>query len=114
VLALLVLLGNLLNVSQAWKSTRQHTSPHLTFPLDMSCVGCLATETERRLTRGHALLQLRGLLRVLEDQSVEELRASDLELGLVGLLVLLDPRGYILRQHLPRVQPSLVTVSFEK
>lgn len=40
-----------------------------------------------------ALLQLLGLVIVLEHQSVEVLLASDLELDVVGLLVLLDPRG---------------------
>lgn len=40
------------------------------------------------------LLELLGLLGVLEGQSVEVLRASDLELDQRGLLVLLDPGGW--------------------
>ena len=45
-------------------------------------------------TRRKRLLELLGLLRVLEDEGVELLRASDLELGLGGLGALLDPGGY--------------------
>jgi hypothetical protein len=44
-------------------------------------------------TRREGLLQLLGLVIVLEHQGVEVLLASDLELDVVGLLVLLDPRG---------------------
>lgn len=44
-------------------------------------------------TRRQALLQLLGLVIVLQHQGVEVLLASDLELDVVGLLVLLDPRG---------------------
>lgn len=40
------------------------------------------------------MLQLGGLVGVLEDQSVEVLLAADLELDLVGLLALLDARSY--------------------
>lgn len=41
-------------------------------------------------TRGKGLLELVGLVGVLEDKSVEVLGAADLELGLLGLAVLLD------------------------
>jgi hypothetical protein len=44
-------------------------------------------------TGRQALLELLGLLRVLEDQGVEEPLAADLELDLLGVLVLLDPGG---------------------
>jgi hypothetical protein len=44
-------------------------------------------------TGGKALLELLGLVGVLEHQGVEVLLAADLELDVVGLLVLLDPRG---------------------
>jgi hypothetical protein len=44
-------------------------------------------------TRRQALLELLGLLRVLENQGVEVLLASDLELDVSDLLVLLDPGG---------------------
>lgn len=44
-------------------------------------------------TRGKRLLELLNLVGVLKDKGVELLRASDLELGLVRLLVLLDPGG---------------------
>lgn len=44
-------------------------------------------------TGRQALLQLLGLVIVLQHQGVEVLLASDLELDVVGLLVLLDPRG---------------------
>jgi hypothetical protein len=43
--------------------------------------------------RGKALLQLVGLVAVLEDKGVEVSLASDLELDVLGLLVLLDARG---------------------
>lgn len=46
-------------------------------------------------TRRQALLQLLGLLGVLEHQGVEVLLAADLELDVLALLVLLDPRGYL-------------------
>jgi len=45
-------------------------------------------------TRGKRLLELLNLVGVLEDKGVELLGAPNLELGLVGLLVLLDPGGY--------------------
>lgn len=51
-------------------------------------------ETGSRRTRGKALLQLVGLVAVLEDEGVEVSLAPDLELDVLGLLVLLDPRGY--------------------
>ena len=44
-------------------------------------------------TGGKALLELVGLLRVLQDQSVEVSLAADLELDLLSALVLLDPGG---------------------
>lgn len=44
-------------------------------------------------TRRKGLLQLVGLVGVLEHQGVEVLLASDLELDVVGLLALLDPRS---------------------
>jgi hypothetical protein len=40
-------------------------------------------------TRGQTLLELLGLVGVLKDKSVDVLRASDLELDVVDLLVLL-------------------------
>jgi hypothetical protein len=43
-------------------------------------------------TRWQTLLQLLSAVRVLEDEGVEAALASDLELDLVGLLVLLYPR----------------------
>lgn len=48
-------------------------------------------------TGRQALLQLLGLVGVLEHQGVQVLLAADLELDVVGLLVLLDPRGYNFR-----------------
>lgn len=54
--------------------------------------GILRTECAR--TGRERLLKLLGLVGVLEHQGVEVLLASDLELDVVGLLVLLDPRGY--------------------
>jgi hypothetical protein len=44
-------------------------------------------------TRGKGLLQLVGLLIVVQDKGVEETLASDLELDVVGLLALLDASG---------------------
>ena len=44
-------------------------------------------------TRRQTLLELLGLVRVLEHQGVEVLLAADLELDVADLLVLLDPRG---------------------
>lgn len=46
-------------------------------------------------TRRQALLELVGLVRVLENESVQEAVAADLELGLAGLAVALDTGGYI-------------------
>lgn len=46
-----------------------------------------------RRTRGKALLELVGLLGVLEDKGVQEALAADLELDLLVLAVLLDPGG---------------------
>lgn len=46
-----------------------------------------------RRTRGKALLELVGLVGVLEDKGVQEALAADLELDLLGLAVLLDPGG---------------------
>jgi hypothetical protein len=48
----------------------------------------------REHTGGEALLKLLGLVGVLEHQGVEVLLAADLELDVVGLGALLDPRGY--------------------
>lgn len=45
-------------------------------------------------TRGQRLLELLGLLGVLQGQRVQVLGASDLELDQRGLLVLLDPGGW--------------------
>jgi hypothetical protein len=44
-------------------------------------------------TRRKALLELVGLVGVLEDKSVHESLAADLELGLAGLGATLDPGG---------------------
>jgi hypothetical protein len=55
----------------------------------ISIVGILSGEH----TGGKALLELLGLVVVLENQGVEVLLAADLELNVVGLLVLLDPGG---------------------
>ena len=49
-------------------------------------------QVEKR-TRGKRLLELLGLVRVLEDKGVDVPRAADLELDVVDLLVLLDARG---------------------
>ena len=46
-------------------------------------------------TRRQALLQLLGLVRVLEDKGVQVALAADLELDLLRVGVLLDPGGYI-------------------
>lgn len=47
---------------------------------------------ERR-TRGQGLLELIGLVGVLQDEGVDETLAADLELNLLGLAVALDPSG---------------------
>lgn len=44
-------------------------------------------------TGREGLLELLGLVGVLEDQSVQVLLAADLELDVLGLLVLLDARS---------------------
>lgn len=61
-------------------------------------------------TRGQALLQLLGLLGVLDDQSVKVALAADLELDLGGLGVLLDPGGYIVERFQVRIS-VVVTLS---
>lgn len=62
------------------------------FVLEM-CGGGLAVVGER--TRGKRLLELLGLVGVLEDEGVDVPRAADLELDVVDLLVLLDARGWM-------------------
>lgn len=47
----------------------------------------------QRRTRGQGLLELVGLLGVLQDESVDETLAADLELDLLALAVALDPGG---------------------
>lgn len=44
-------------------------------------------------TRRQALLQLLGLVGILQDEGVQVAVAADLELGRVGLAVALDPGG---------------------
>lgn len=80
VLSLLVLLGDLLDL--------QSCAPAMLVRIPKRS-GC----EESVRTRGQALLQLLSLVGVLQDEGVEVLRASDLELGLRRLLVLLDPGG---------------------
>ena len=60
--------------------------------LSVSCVS-IAGVSSGEHTGGKALLELLGLVGVLENQGVEVLLAADLELDVVGLLALLDPRG---------------------
>lgn len=48
-------------------------------------------------TRGEALLELLGLLRILEDKGVQVPLAADLELDLLGALVLLNARGCVVQ-----------------
>jgi len=76
-LGLLVLLRNLLDREACYSVS----------------VACNPAGREHR-TRGQALLQLLGLLRVEKDQGVEMSLAADLELDLLGALVLLDSGGY--------------------
>lgn len=62
-------------------------------------LGCIIGTFVRAVPRGgptgrETLLKLLGLLRVLQDQGVEEPLAADLELDLLALVVLLDPGGY--------------------
>ena len=51
----------------------------------------------RKHTRGKRLLELLGLVGVLEDEGVDVPRAADLELDVVDLLVLLYARSYTKR-----------------
>ena len=44
-------------------------------------------------TRGQGLLELVGLVGVLQDKGVDEALAANLELDLLGLAVALDPGG---------------------
>lgn len=46
-----------------------------------------------RRTRGKGLLELVGLVGVLQGEGVQEALAADLELDLLGLAVALDPGG---------------------
>lgn len=78
-LAFLVLLADLLDLQVC------------TFPL--APTKQVDIETVCR-TRRKRLLELLGLVVVLKDEGVQVARASDLELGQVGGLVLLDTRGY--------------------
>lgn len=60
--------------------------------LSVSCISIVGVSSGEH-TGGEALLELLGLVGVLKNQGVEVLLASDLELDVVGLLVLLDPGG---------------------
>jgi hypothetical protein len=53
--------------------------------------GFLDVVSQGKRTRRQALLQLLGLIGVLEDQGVQVSLASDLELDVLGLCALLDP-----------------------
>ena len=57
-------------------------------------------------TRRQALPKLLGLVGVLQDEGVEVLRASDLELGLRGPGVLLDPGGCMTKKFRVRKEKS--------
>lgn len=52
-------------------------------------------------TRGKALLELLGLVGILKDKGVDEALASDLELDVVGLGVLLYAGGCIVVSDCP-------------
>jgi hypothetical protein len=56
-------------------------------------IGKAGYRGEGRRTGGKALLQLLGLVRVLQDKGVQVPLAADLELDLLGVGVLLDPGG---------------------
>ena len=59
----------------------------------VSKIVCVYREVSSEHTGGKALLELLGLVVVLKHESVEVLLAADLELDVVGLLVLLDACG---------------------
>lgn len=75
-----------LGTSLIWRSVAEGGSTRQ--PMRSSCRLSSGEPTGRQ-----ALLELLGLVRVLEDQGVEEPLAADLELDLLGVLVLLDPGG---------------------
>lgn len=54
-----------------------------------------APRSKSERTWGQALLQLVGLVGILQDESVDEALAADLELDLLGLAVTLDPGGCV-------------------
>jgi hypothetical protein len=56
-------------------------------------VSCRAMGARGVRTRRQALLQLLGLVGVLEDKGVQVSLAADLELDLLAVGVLLDPGG---------------------
>lgn len=58
---------------------------------------------QSKRTRRKRLLELLGLVGVLKDKGVDEALASDLELDVAGLLVLLYARSCIMRQQLSSV-----------
>lgn len=62
-------------------------------------------------TRGKRLLELLGLVGILEDESVDEARCADLELDVVGLLVLLYAGGCSTISINPPEYPYLLRLS---
>lgn len=67
--------------------------------LEMGPAGWVGRVREGVRTRGKRLLELLGLVGVLEDEGVDVPRAADLELDVVDLLVLLDARGWRVCQY---------------
>lgn len=79
--------------------------------LSLSNVGGFSNGSGRRHTRGKGLLKLLGLVAVLEDQRVELLGASDLELGLRRPGGLLDPGGCSQRKCQNPIAPKYRFIS---
>lgn len=75
----------LLGTSLIWRSVAERNPP-------VSRCAFVSLSSWKPTGR-QALLQLLGLLGVLEDQCVKEPLAADLELDLLSVLVLLDPGG---------------------
>lgn len=62
-------------------------------------------------TRRQALLQLVGLVGVLQDKGVDEALAADLELDLLGVAVALDAGSCALRRRTVSFNVEVIQVS---
>ena len=93
-----------LGTSLIWRSVAEEVHPSADATSSRSSCG--------KPTGRQGLLELLGLVRVLEDQGVEKPLAADLELDLLGVLVLLDPGGCAKKK--PLSEPCCANSSLDR